>query len=190
MIEKQKKWRRRCGWSVLACMGVGVVILSTAWGSNDATARLADVRAKIRDRYSDVPMLSTAELADWLADHSRVPPLLLDVRTEAEFSISHLKDARRVEPGKPTKKLLESLDPDRAVVVYCSVGERSSKFARELRKQGIKKVFNLDGSIFQWANEGRPLYAGNGPATWVHPYNRRWGRYLKKELHPPAAKDE
>lgn len=190
MIEKQKKGRRRGGWSVWVCTGLVLAILSIAWGLDDDAARLANVRDEIRDRYSDVPMLSTAELADWLADQSRVPPLLLDVRTEAEYAVSHLKDARRVEPGKPAKELLESLDPDRAVVVYCSVGERSSKFARELRKQGIRKVFNLDGSIFQWANEGRPLYAGSGVTTRVHPYNRRWGRYLKKGLHPPTTKDE
>jgi hypothetical protein len=48
-------------------------------------------------------------------------------------------------------------------------------------------VYNLDGSIFQWANEGRPLYSGTNRVASVHPYDREWGRFLKKELHAPAV---
>jgi rhodanese-related sulfurtransferase len=151
--------------------------------------RLAKARQGIRTRYLDVRQVSTIELAAWLADKTRTPPLLLDVRKKAEYAVSHLKNARRAAPGKPSADLLQSLNPDDPVVVYCSVGERSSAFARELQKHGFLEVYNLDGSIFQWAHEGRPLFVSKQKSIHVHPYNRKWGRLLKKELHPPEKKD-
>ncbi len=40
-------------------------------------------------------------------------------------------------------------------------------------------VLNLEGGLFQWANEGRPLAGG---ATGVHPFNSFWGRGLESRL--------
>ena len=46
-----------------------------------------------------------------------------------------------------------------------------------------KAVYNLWGSIFQWANEGRPMLDGNNqPAVHAHPFNPVFGKILKKEL--------
>ena len=47
-------------------------------------------------------------------------------------------------------------------------------------------VFNLQGSIFQWANEGRLLMANDRAVHAVHPYNERWGVLLNPQLHPNA----
>jgi hypothetical protein len=41
---------------------------------------------------------------------------------------------------------------------------------------------NLDGSIFQWANEGRAVYRGDVPVQQVHPYGKRWAGLLKEGL--------
>ena len=70
---------------------------------------------------------------------------------------------------------LEANDPERTVVVYCSVGYRSSRLAEELRARGFENVFNLEGSLFQWANEGRPLYRGEERVDQAHPYDEEWG---------------
>jgi rhodanese-related sulfurtransferase len=42
----------------------------------------------------------TRELADWLEDRHRQPPVLLDVRTLEEWNVSHLARARRIDPGQ------------------------------------------------------------------------------------------
>ena len=48
-----------------------------------------------------------------------------------------------------------------------------------MRRHGVyTNVRNLDGSIFQWANEGRPLVRGNQRVQDVHPYDENWGRLL------------
>ena len=72
---------------------------------------------------------------------------------------------------------------DAVIVAYCSVGYRSSVFAERLQRAGYLNVRQLDGGIFQWANEGRPLAGGKV----VHPYNARWGRYLHSELRVAVA---
>ena len=148
----------------------------------------AVVNAKIRHEFPAVKRISTAELAIWLQDASRPVPLLLDVRTRAEYEVSHLKNAEHVAPDASTGAVQEP--KDRAIVTYCSVGYRSGGFAEKLQAVGFTNVQNLEGSIFQWANEGRPVYRGREPALQVHPYSRTWGLLLKKNLRAPLSASE
>lgn len=159
------------------------VLVLTACAQKSPEQRLTALRDDIRERYPDVKTITTAALSTWLSDTNRPPPILLDVRNADEYAVSHLKGARRVVPGEPSPALLASLAPDAPVVVYCSVGERSARFARALQEKGFREVCNLDGSIFQWTNEGRPVFSGKNPTQEVHPYNRRWGQYLKQKYH-------
>lgn len=175
---------REAARRIIFWMSIVLVLCATGCAEETPEQKLEKVRQDVRNQYADVQQISTADLADWLADATRTPPLLLDVRKKAEYAVSHLKGARRIEPGKPSAGVLQSLDPNREIVVYCSVGVRSSKLARELQKRGFRNVFNLDGSIFQWANEGRPLFNGDLPVTNVHPYNHRWGRLLNRDPRP------
>jgi len=47
-----------------------------------------------------------------------------------------------------------------------------------------RPIYNLEGSLFKWANESRPLVDNSGsPTKLVHPYNNVWGRLLEKSLH-------
>ena len=133
------------------------------------------VKARIRKEFPAVPQIGTRELAARLESEK---PLLLDVRAQAEFDVSHLAGARRVEPGAtPDLRIAK----DTPIVTYCSVGYRSSAVAQRLREAGYTRVQNLEGSIFQWANEGRPLVRDGKPATLVHPYDSKWGRLLDKQ---------
>lgn len=141
------------------------------------------VLESIREQFPDVRQLQTQELAEWLADPSRRPPLLLDARTEAEFEVSHLAGARHFPEETPPAELLETAGADQPVVVYCSVGYRSSAVARRLREAGFTEVYNLEGSIFKWANEGRPVYRQEQTVQEVHPYDSLWGTLLDRHLH-------
>lgn len=125
-----------------------------------------------------MPQLSIAELKAWQADVSRQQPVLLDTRPEAEFAVSHLHGAVRVEPSAKADEIMAKLPTGAAVVTYCSIGYRSSAVADRLRAAGVSRVFNLEGSIFEWANQGGPLEADGCPANTVHPYNKTWGQLL------------
>ena len=137
----------------------------------------------IRAKFPQVAQLSTDSLHTWLeASEPAGRPLLLDVREKEEYGVSHLKDAVSALTKEEALQALEGVAPDRPVVLYCSVGYRSSEMAGFLQKRGFRKVYNLEGSIFAWANEGRPVYRGDERVHEVHPYDRVWGKLLKKVL--------
>ncbi|MEM1057110.1 MAG: rhodanese-like domain-containing protein [Bacteroidota bacterium] len=145
------------------------------------------VEAAARSAHPEAPVISTSQLASWLADSSRTP-LLLDAREADEYAVSHLPGAVRVDPDASADDLtnqLGGLAEAGEVVVYCSVGYRSGGVVERLREAGYENVFNLEGSIFRWANEGRPLVRDGEPVGLVHPYNRTWGRLLHKDLRAP-----
>lgn len=145
------------------------------------------VEALIHAECPDIASVSTERLAAWLDDG---PPLLLDVRTPEEYAVSHLPGAVRVDPKAAPEALTAEVttrrgsDGGQRVVVYCSVGIRSARVADRLRRAGVGSVYNLDGSIFRWASEGRPVVRDGAPVRAVHPYNALWGRLLPRGLHP------
>lgn len=136
----------------------------------------------VRKTYPDVHQLSTDSLATWLADKGQTQPMLIDVRELDEYAHSHIANAIQLDPDEPDFSVFREVDASTPIVLYCSVGFRSSRIADHLSKAGFTNVSNLEGSIFTWANEGRPIVQGDKPASTVHPYNRAWGKLLDKEL--------
>lgn len=151
-------------------------------GPSDPKLELEKFTRDITSEFDDVPRISTTELAEWMADSSREQPQLLDAREPGEYAVSHLSGAVRVAPDATAEQILGRIDPARPVVVYCSVGYRSSILARRLISAGSRQTMNLEGSIFKWANEDRPLVRDDASTRMVHPYNDRYGRLLRKEL--------
>jgi len=77
---------------------------------------------------------------------------------------------------------LDGLGKESEIVVYCSIGYRSGLLAEKLRKKGYTAVRNLEGSIFEWANTGHPVYRGEQRVREVHPYDQTWRRMLDRKL--------
>ena len=146
------------------------------------------LKKSLRHRFPKVEWITTQQLSDWLADKHREKPVLLDVRTEEEWKVSHLRGARRVEPSAPTESASAGISKDASIVTYCAVGYRSGDLATRLREAGFTHVRNLEGSIFQWANEHRPLVRDDQPVSSVHPYNKLWGRLLTDDVRAPLNK--
>lgn len=169
---------------------LSVPAAATQVETEDNTVFWSTTLKMIRVKFPGVAQLSTDSLQTWLDEPGQAQtgqaqverPLLLDVREKEEYEVSHLKDAVLAVSEKEALKALEGVPPDRPVVLYCSVGYRSSEMAGFLQKRGFEKVYNLEGSIFAWANEGRPVYRGGERVQVVHPYDRVWGKLLKKAL--------
>ena len=157
-----------------------ILILLAACGSS--STKLDGVKQEIRDEFPDVRAVSTEQLAEWLADSDRKVPVLLDVRKTEEYDVSHLRSAQRALTESEALDALKGVNKDDPVVVYCSVGYRSAQLARALKARGYTHVVNLEGSIFQWANEGRPVYRDGRPTSKVHPYDAEWGKLLDPAL--------
>lgn len=142
---------------------------------------LAEFEAKIRREFPSVTQISTEDLAGWLADPDRPPPIIIDARAPEEFAVSHLPGALHAQNREQVEALTAG-EKNRDLVLYCSVGYRSSILAERLAESGFQNVRNLEGSIFRWANEGRPLYRGSTPVEVVHPYDDSWGRFLDRRF--------
>lgn len=136
----------------------------------------------IREDFPGVRQMTTQQLADLLSAADQEKPLLLDAREDIEYAVSHLENALKAATEEEAVKILKHREMDHVIVVYCSVGYRSSKLAQKLQSAGYTQVWNLEGSVFKWANEGRPLYKGRQPVHNVHPFNMKWGRFLNREL--------
>lgn len=142
----------------------------------------------VQQAFPGVPTLTTQQLAEWLSWGSAPSPILLDVRRDDEFAVSHLPGAHHAASLEAALAL--GLDPDRPVVAYCSVGYRSARLVKQLQELGYSEVYNLAGSIFKWANEGRSLVSQSQPEPRVHPYNALWGMLLKPGLAAPLSKND
>ena len=143
------------------------------------------LKKTLEHRFPEVAWISTQELANWLADKGKPAPSLLDIRTPAEWNVSHLPGARHVEPKSSIESATAGISKEMPIVTYCAVGYRSAEMAKRLKAAGFTNVRNLEGSIFQWANEHRPLVQGEQPVSRVHPYNALWGRLLAEDVRAP-----
>lgn len=137
------------------------------------------IKRLIIRKFPTVQWINIEEFAQWLEDPVKPQPIILDARSEAEYAVSHLKKAEHIDPYHPDLEVFAGISKDTPIVVYCSVGYRSAGIAERLEQAGFSQVYNLEGSIFQWANVGRPVCKNDHPTMLVHPYNALWGRLLK-----------
>lgn len=183
----------RRGWR----FGLGALALSAtlvvpvgATGSGNSAERSgsllwSSIFKMIAHKWPSVQQLSTADLAQRIEAHE--PVLLIDARAKNEYLVSHLPGAVWAESPAQLRDAVLKVPATQLIVLYCSVGVRSSKAADLLMRDGGHTVANLRGSIFQWANEGRALEADGQPTAVVHPYNRFFGQLLEPRLRASGA---
>ncbi len=107
---------------------------------------------------------------------------IFDTREWREYEVSHIEGARYLGYDDFDAKRLQDIPKNAKIVLYCSVGYRSEKIGEKVRKLGYEKVYNLYGSIFEWANEGYPVVDLKGnPSDKVHTYNKDWSKWLDAE---------
>ena len=140
------------------------------------------IQADIISDHKSVAQLSAEDYLE--LDRSDI--LLLDIREPEEYAVSRLPGAVRVDPNASAATLIHMGDvTGKKIIVYCSVGRRSSIFAEReqtaLMKMGAASVSNLEHGIFGWHNERRELMDANGETDAVHPYNSIWKRYVKRD---------
>lgn len=125
-----------------------------------------------------VPVISVKELYRDMGTYT-----LLDAREEEEYSVSFIPGAINVGYSDFDLDRIEGAIPkDQPILVYCSIGYRSEKIGEKLLSAGYTKVYNLFGSIFEWANQGYILKNSSGGSTQkIHTYNRRWGQWIDNQ---------
>ena len=133
---------------------------------DDRRHSLDEMISQVGRRFPDVKTIDPAGLRERLPANDTV---LVDVRSPAERAVSTL-------PGAMTPEEFEDqLDDlgDCTVVAYCTVGARSSTYARRMGRKGVL-VLNLEGSLLAWTHAGGELTDGSSPTKRLHVFGPRW----------------
>ncbi|MFV1958270.1 MAG: rhodanese-like domain-containing protein, partial [Planctomycetota bacterium] len=144
--------RHRLPSWIRVVLPVGLAALAVAYGVTlwlPSRGDLAAIEATIDEEFPDVDQISTATLAD-LLEHRGDPDgprlLLIDSREPEEYAVSRIPGAVNLQTANAVIRALDASDPPPArIVIYCSVGYRSSVLARALLRRGIRNVVNLRG---------------------------------------------
>jgi rhodanese-related sulfurtransferase len=94
--------------------------------------------------------VTALELAKWLADATRTPPFLLDVREMREYEICHLDNSTLIPMTSIPERMAE-LDENTEIVCICHHGGRSMQVANYLERNGFAKITNLTGGVHAWS---------------------------------------
>lgn len=99
--------------------------------------------------------IAAVELSDRIAAGDA--PLILDVRSDAEFDAGHIPGAIHI-PHDQVKDRLGELPTDTTVevVVHCQSGRRAEVAEAELIAAGYTNVRDLDGHWAGWSAAGLP----------------------------------
>ncbi len=105
------------------------------------------------NKTSEIQMVSPVQVYEAVYGESALQ--LVDVRTTEEYAVSHLKNAQNIcVTSTDFKEKVASLDKEKPVYVYCKKGGRSAKAAVILKEMGFTKVYDLQGGVTSWKDEG------------------------------------
>jgi rhodanese-related sulfurtransferase len=170
----KKKVKLRTIFSLLILLVSAVGLL---WDGAPLAALAID-RA-VGYKFGSVKRVSPAELVAWMKDPGRTPPLLLDIRTAAEYDVSHLDGAIRVDPRQPDLAPLQNVSRHSPLVLYSATGIGATAMAQALGQANFDTLTVMSGGIFRWVNEGHPVVKEHAAVSQVHPFNSKWGHLLK-----------
>lgn len=150
------------------------LIVGNAFANDTNKIKAKKMYQDIKEDFKEVPEIKLSEI-DALVKVDKV--LFIDVREDEERKVS-------VIPGAISKDEFEKnlgKYKNKKIVAYCTIGYRSAKYIKKLKKKGIK-AYNLEGSILGWVHNGRPVVSKGGKESKrVHVYGRSWN-YLPEGI--------
>ncbi len=104
-----------------------------------------------------IELVSPADAAQVITDDP-AGLVVLDIRTLEEFNDAHLADAVMVDfYAEDFADQLDTLDKDVPYVLYCRTGNRSSDAVNTMEDLGFVEVYEIDGGIVNWYDQGYPV---------------------------------
>jgi phage shock protein E len=146
---------RRSRWGVGSIVGLAALgLLACEAADPDAGAGTGSTAAVVRE-MTPIELQQTLETPD---PASTAAPLVLDVRTPAEFAEGHVPHAINL-PHDQLEARLAELAPggDRTVVVYCKSGKRAAIASEILAEAGFSDLRHLTGDMDGWRAAGLPV---------------------------------
>jgi rhodanese-related sulfurtransferase len=89
---------------------------------------------------------------------NREDAVVLDVRSDGEFSQGHIVNAVNI-PQKSVQEQLSKLEKyrGRPIITACRTGQIAQGVSSLLRKNGFEQVYNLAGGLVAWEGANLPL---------------------------------
>jgi len=115
-------------------------------------------------------VLSVAQAADYMSPgltpeqvleklDSDKAPLVVDVRSPAEFGVAHIPGAINI-PVAEIEGRLDEFRRDNGVLVYCINGTRTRKAEAILLGADIPNIYHLEGAFNVWIRDKHPIEKG------------------------------
>ena len=156
-----------------------IALCASVPASPQGLSRVEKLEGKLRvaivkaTRDLQGPLIKAAELMKILDDTNLV---LIDVRQPKEQDVSMLPHA--LTTAGFAEKFRKGIPAGKRLVVYCTIGYRSGKYAAELARMGIKAE-NLEGGVLAWSFAGGEFLAKDANGTWIrtnriHVYDSEW----------------
>jgi rhodanese-related sulfurtransferase len=113
---------------------------------------------------AEAPSITPSALATLRASGSA--PVVIDVRTPAEYATGHIPGAINIPYDQVADRIAE-IDAPNGVALYCMLGPRARKGETALLDQGYTSVLHLEGGLAAWQAAGLPV--ADGPAVESKP---------------------
>jgi rhodanese-related sulfurtransferase len=174
--ERHSK-RKLLVWIVpLLCLIIYAQALAAAKYLTDAAKKrkIDEMYQGYKQHFPKVKDFSAAQTLQ-LMDRKKV--ILVDIRKTKEQAVSMITGA--ITETEFSRNY--SAYRDYIIIGYCTIGSRSGKLARKLKKKGIS-LFNMQGGILAWLHAGGIVHKDGKAVNRVHVYGRKWN------LAPSAIK--
>lgn len=105
---------------------------------------------------STIQVVTPQQVSEALRESSDLQ--LVDVRTVEEYMEGHLPNAQNIcVASEDFESKVKLLDKNKPVYLYCRKGPRSAAAAAMLKEMGFTKVYDMQGGITYWEDQGLPL---------------------------------
>jgi hydroxyacylglutathione hydrolase len=146
-----------------------IVVIAEPGGEEEAVVRLGRIgfdnvagylqggMEALRDRpelVHGIERITAVALAEQLGGGRR--PVIVDVRSDKEWSAGHIAGSRNV-PLNHLRERLGEIPLDKTVVVHCEGGYRSAIAASVLAQAGRTNIFDLVGGFKAWTTSKLPV---------------------------------
>ena len=136
---------------ILGAMSFTILSLMSCGGSANADA----TTEQIVQQTQAIVHVNVAQFETLLEKENGT---ILDVRTPEEWAEGIINGAQQMNYyDDDFATQIAALDKSKAVFVYCKAGGRSSSAAEVLKENGFTKIYNLDGGMDAWKEQGKDV---------------------------------
>lgn len=165
-------WRNKKRMYLVLILIIKLTLVSGVSYGEFQNPKVKKLYSKVQKKHPEVKEISVTDFKKSRADF-----ILVDVRASKERRVSVISGAiskKEFEEGLSQKKYKNN-----KIVVYCTIGERSARYIKELKLKGVEAL-NLEGSVLGWIDSGAKLVDLEGaPTHKVHVFGSKWNAVPK-----------